>query len=221
MMWLLTPTSLLCDLNFHANISPHHFMRPLWYYIVFVPCFPFDVKVGTLDQITVFLNAVYVRCITYEYMALPSETEWLWFANLLESKATNVAHSTTPEFQQRMHELIECPIAALCRFPSHPQPLCCIHQPAQHPPMQTCRSTQTYPIQLNRPFIQDGESEDNEDLRGCTECRGWGEQRMWWGPCTGLFVTWPHNVIGPSILEYEATVALSWSCKVVAKPWKH
>lgn len=60
----------------------------------------------TLDQITGFLNAVYVGRIAYEYMDLPSKTERLWFANLLESEAANVAHSTTPERQRRTHELL-------------------------------------------------------------------------------------------------------------------
>ncbi|KAG8217006.1 thiamine diphosphate-binding protein [Butyriboletus roseoflavus] len=63
-------------------------------------------KNWTLDQITGFLNAVYVGRIAYEYMDLPSKTERLWFAHLLESEAANVAHSTTPERQRRTHELL-------------------------------------------------------------------------------------------------------------------
>lgn len=62
-------------------------------------------KSWTLNQITGFLNAVYVGRIAYEYMNLPSKTERLWFANLLESEATGVVRPT-PQYQQRMHELL-------------------------------------------------------------------------------------------------------------------
>ena len=60
----------------------------------------------SLDQITGFLNAVYVGRIAYEYMDLPSKTERLWFAHLLESEAANVVHPMAPERQRRMHELL-------------------------------------------------------------------------------------------------------------------
>ncbi|KAG1828499.1 thiamine diphosphate-binding protein [Suillus variegatus] len=40
-----------------------------------------------LENITSFLNAVYVGRIAYEYMDLPSKTERLWFAKLLESQS--------------------------------------------------------------------------------------------------------------------------------------
>ena len=63
-------------------------------------------KDWSLDQITGFLNAVYVGRIAYEYMDLPSKTERLWFAHLLESEVTNVVHPTPPEHQRRMHELL-------------------------------------------------------------------------------------------------------------------
>ncbi|KAH0826763.1 thiamine diphosphate-binding protein [Lanmaoa asiatica] len=63
-------------------------------------------KNWTLDQITGFLNAVYVGRIAYEYMDLPSKTERLWFAHLLESEAANVVHPTAPERQRRTHELL-------------------------------------------------------------------------------------------------------------------
>ena len=63
-------------------------------------------KNWTLDKITGFLNAVYVGRIAYEYMDLPSKTERLWFAQLLESEAANVVHPISPERQRRMHELL-------------------------------------------------------------------------------------------------------------------
>ena len=63
-------------------------------------------KNWTLDQITGFLNAVYVGRIAYEYMDLPSKTERLWFAHLLESEAANIVRPTVPEHQRRMHELL-------------------------------------------------------------------------------------------------------------------
>lgn len=40
----------------------------------------------TLENITSFLNSVYVGRIAYEYMDLPSKTERQWFAKLLESQ---------------------------------------------------------------------------------------------------------------------------------------
>ncbi|OAX34146.1 dehydrogenase E1 and transketolase domain-containing protein 1 [Rhizopogon vinicolor AM-OR11-026] len=40
----------------------------------------------SLNNITSFLNSVYVGRIAYEYMDLPSKTERLWFAKLLESQ---------------------------------------------------------------------------------------------------------------------------------------
>ncbi|KAF8137705.1 thiamine diphosphate-binding protein [Boletus edulis] len=63
-------------------------------------------KNWSLDQITGFLNGVYVGRIAYEYMDLPSKTERLWFAHLLESEIANVVHSTAPERQRRTHELL-------------------------------------------------------------------------------------------------------------------
>ncbi|KAG1879848.1 thiamine diphosphate-binding protein [Suillus subluteus] len=41
----------------------------------------------SLENITSFLNSVYVGRIAYEYMDLPSKTERLWFAKLLESQS--------------------------------------------------------------------------------------------------------------------------------------
>ncbi|KAG1729579.1 thiamine diphosphate-binding protein [Suillus lakei] len=46
-----------------------------------------DKREWTLDNITSFLNSVYVGRIAYEYMDLPSKTERLWFAKLLESQS--------------------------------------------------------------------------------------------------------------------------------------
>ncbi|KAG1718674.1 thiamine diphosphate-binding protein [Suillus paluster] len=46
-----------------------------------------DKQKWTLDNITSFLNSVYVGRIAYEYMDLPSKTERLWFAKLLESQS--------------------------------------------------------------------------------------------------------------------------------------
>lgn len=63
-------------------------------------------KNWSLDQITRFLNTVYVGRIAYEYMDLPSKTERLWFAHLLESEAANAVHPTAPERQQRTHGLL-------------------------------------------------------------------------------------------------------------------
>lgn len=63
-------------------------------------------KNWSLDQITGFLDAVYVGRIAYEYMDLPSKTERLWFAHLLESEAANVVPSIAPERQRRTHQLL-------------------------------------------------------------------------------------------------------------------
>ncbi|KAG2368119.1 dehydrogenase E1 and transketolase domain-containing protein 1 [Suillus spraguei] len=41
----------------------------------------------SLENITSFLNSIYVGRIAYEYMDLPSKTERLWFAKLLESQS--------------------------------------------------------------------------------------------------------------------------------------
>ncbi|KIJ59952.1 hypothetical protein HYDPIDRAFT_117851 [Hydnomerulius pinastri MD-312] len=60
----------------------------------------------SLDEITGFLNAVYVGRIAYEYMDLRSKTERLWFAHLLESETANVMHDAGPERRQRIHNLL-------------------------------------------------------------------------------------------------------------------
>ncbi|KAG9310005.1 thiamine diphosphate-binding protein [Chiua virens] len=60
----------------------------------------------SLDDITGFLNAVYVGRIAYEYMDLPSKTERLWFANLLESESASVVHAVSPDRQRRTHALL-------------------------------------------------------------------------------------------------------------------
>ncbi|KAG1838453.1 thiamine diphosphate-binding protein [Suillus subalutaceus] len=46
-----------------------------------------DQQQWTLENITSFLNSVYVGRIAYDYMDLPSKTERLWFAKLLESQS--------------------------------------------------------------------------------------------------------------------------------------
>ncbi|KAF9232585.1 dehydrogenase E1 and transketolase domain-containing protein 1 [Melanogaster broomeanus] len=63
-------------------------------------------KQWTLDEITTFLNAVYVGRIAYEYMHLPSKTERLWFAHLLESETAIVMHGAAPEHRRRIHNLL-------------------------------------------------------------------------------------------------------------------
>ncbi|KAH7887154.1 dehydrogenase E1 and transketolase domain-containing protein 1 [Phlebopus sp. FC_14] len=63
-------------------------------------------KQWTLDEITQFLNTVYVGRIAYEYMDLPSKTERLWFAHLLESQSVDATHDVTVERKQRIHQLL-------------------------------------------------------------------------------------------------------------------
>ncbi|KIJ14628.1 hypothetical protein PAXINDRAFT_12464 [Paxillus involutus ATCC 200175] len=63
-------------------------------------------KQRTLDEITGFLNAVYVGRIAYEYMDLPSKIERLWFAHLLESETTSVMHGAGLDRKRRIHDLL-------------------------------------------------------------------------------------------------------------------
>lgn len=60
----------------------------------------------TLRKITDFLNAIYVGRIAYEYMNLPSKTERLWFAHLLETCSAPLKHDFTSERKQRIHKLL-------------------------------------------------------------------------------------------------------------------
>ena len=60
-----------------------------------------------LDNITAFLNSVYVGRIAYEYMDLPSKTERLWFAKLLESQsALEPVTTIDPERRKKIHALL-------------------------------------------------------------------------------------------------------------------
>ncbi|KAI6039566.1 thiamine diphosphate-binding protein [Pisolithus marmoratus] len=62
----------------------------------------------SLRDITKFLNNVYVGRIAYEYMDLPSKTERLWFAHLLESQSSTSMLHFSAERKQRIHQLIAC-----------------------------------------------------------------------------------------------------------------
>lgn len=61
-----------------------------------------------LRDITEFLNVVYVGRIAYEYMDLPSRTERLWFAHLLESQSSTSMLHCNAQRKQRIHQLIAC-----------------------------------------------------------------------------------------------------------------
>ncbi|KIK77031.1 hypothetical protein PAXRUDRAFT_835129 [Paxillus rubicundulus Ve08.2h10] len=63
-------------------------------------------KQQTLEEITRFLNAVYVGRIAYEYMDLPSKIERLWFAHLLESETADAMHGVGLERKWRIHDLL-------------------------------------------------------------------------------------------------------------------
>jgi len=61
----------------------------------------------TLDKITSFLDSIYVSRIAYEYMDLPSKTERLWFAKLLESQnSLEPMTAVDAERQKRIHALL-------------------------------------------------------------------------------------------------------------------
>lgn len=60
----------------------------------------------SLDNITSFLNSVYVGRIAYEYMDLPSKTERLWFAKLLESQSALEPHIVNADRRKNIHTLL-------------------------------------------------------------------------------------------------------------------
>ncbi|KAI6158451.1 dehydrogenase E1 and transketolase domain-containing protein 1 [Pisolithus thermaeus] len=61
-----------------------------------------------LRDITEFLNTVYVGRIAYEYMDLPSKTERLWFAHLLESQPSTSMLHCNAQRKRRIHQSIAC-----------------------------------------------------------------------------------------------------------------
>lgn len=61
----------------------------------------------TLNNFTSFLNSIYVGRIAYEYMDLPSKTERLWFAKLLESQsALEPMIDIDAERRKKIHALL-------------------------------------------------------------------------------------------------------------------